>query len=72
MKSLGPPNSPPTAGDRLANRMAMARPASIQNTVTEKPKLKHVSLLDIDIFIYNASNSMKAARSEYIFIVGLM
>ena len=40
MKALGPPSSPPTAGCLLATRMRMARPASIQNTVTENPKLE--------------------------------
>ena len=38
--TLGPPNSPPTIGLRLAMRIAIASRASIQNTVTEKPKLE--------------------------------
>jgi len=38
--TLGPPNSPPTIGLRLAIRIAIASRASIQNTVTEKPKLE--------------------------------
>ena len=42
MFTLGPPSSPPTAGERLANRIRMASRASIQNTVTENPKLNQV------------------------------
>ena len=42
LKNLGPPNSPPTEGCLLATKIRMARPASIQKMVTEKPKLEKI------------------------------
>jgi len=38
LTALGPPNSPPTAGFLLANKIRMATKASTQKMVTEKPK----------------------------------
>jgi len=38
LTALGPPNSPPTAGFLLANKIMMAIKASAQKMVTEKPK----------------------------------
>ena len=53
MMVLGPPNSPPTEGLRRSIKIPMAIKASIQKTVTEKPKLEK----NIDIEPYESKTS---------------